>query len=417
MSNLIRYGVPRGAEVTGGRGSFISSPAAVDTVSGDFDTTATVTGTGAVTATASVGTGGGGGFVVTARHSGNLGTSSAQTLTTSSTTPTADSLLLAFYAAENDGHNVATTLGAPTGGGLSYSLVNKIGDSVTIPWDTAATDFRISSALYQATVGSSPTAHTVVFDAYSGTNLGFYAGACVDITGHNTSSPVVQSKTAGTTKPGGSAETGTVVLDSTPTAGNLLIVAFSAGADSGGGFASPTAGVGKTFTQSFNQSSAYAQVGIWWRICDGTESATITCSDLGQLVGNYTAHAVEIAPAGGGGSLTTTATVTGTGLSRLRRSSRRSRPQQSPAPALSARPPSLAGRAPQPSQEPARSVPRPSWASRPPQQSPAQVLSARRARSAVATSPPRQRSREQVPLPEPPRSPRPPQPPSPEPVQ
>ena len=138
-----------------GRGSFISSPAAVDTVSGDFDTTATVTGTGAVTATASVGTGGGGGFVVTARHSGNLGTSSAQTLTTSSTTPTADSLLLAFYAAENDGHTPPPPWVRPPAVGCPTRWSTR--SATRSPSrGTAATDFRISSALYQATVGLSP---------------------------------------------------------------------------------------------------------------------------------------------------------------------------------------------------------------------------------------------------------------------
>jgi hypothetical protein len=234
-------------------------------------------------------------FRVTQRHSGDNNTVNSQTLTTSSATPTAQSLLLAFYGVENANHTTAPTLSAPSGGGLTFTLVDKIGDSVSIPWGGSFEEFRAASACYSATVGASPSAHTLTIDGYAGTELGYYAAASIDITGHYAGSPIVQSKVTGATKGGGDAESGTVVLDSAPTAGNLLVVAIFAGADSGTLFAAPTAGPGKTMVEQWNPVNTGAtHIGIWTRYCDGTESTTITCDDLGDAVGNYTAHAIEI---------------------------------------------------------------------------------------------------------------------------
>lgn len=240
-------------------------------------------------------------FTVTARHSGNSTTTSAQTLTTSSATPTASSLFLTFFGAENDSHSTAHAFQTPTGGGYTYSSVSA---TTSFDWETTSS-FAVALAGYRADVGGSPAAHTVTVDAYSTTNAGFYAASCLDITGHASSTPVRTATGGAAVNPSGSSASGTVTLSAAPAANNLVVVGFIAGADSGGGFATPTAGASKTFTSILNQNTGFAQLSTWYRICDGTESATITCSDLGDTVGNYAAVAVEIAATATAGGLIT----------------------------------------------------------------------------------------------------------------
>jgi hypothetical protein len=255
-------------------------------------------------------TGGGGvAFTVTARHSGNSGTTSAQTRATNSTTPTANSLFLVAWSSEHDAVATAPAFQTPTGGGLTYTQVRTAGDVTTYPWN-GDDAFRVGSAVYRADVGGSPSAFVVTVDSFSTTSTAFYGVVCLDITGHDTSTPIVGTPgIAGGSKAAGNAETGTVTLGATPTAGNLIVVVFGAGADSGGGFVSPTAGVGKTFTTVTNQTNSFCQTGVFYRVADGTESTTITCSDLGQQVGNYSAIAIEIKAAAGGGSTVNGAAV------------------------------------------------------------------------------------------------------------
>jgi hypothetical protein len=256
-------------------------------------------------------------FAVTARHLGDNGTSSSQTVATGSTTPTADSLFVVGWGSEADSSNTAVAIQPPTGGSLSYTQVATLGEGTggsVIPWD-GDSRFRLGMGVYRADVGGSPSAFAVTCDSYSGTTTAFYAAACCDITGHDTDTPVVQSAALGATKGAGDSETGTVVLGSTPTAGNLILVIVTAGADGGGGFASPTAGSGKTFTQVLNDPNAFQQTAIFYRVADGAESTTITFSDLGQGVGHYGAVAVEIAAESGAGAQSITpdaVTVTAT---------------------------------------------------------------------------------------------------------
>jgi hypothetical protein len=235
-------------------------------------------------------------FTVTARHSGNSGATGVQTQATNSVTPTADSLLLTAAAAENDGHLTAKTW-SMSGGSLTYT---QIAASADAQWASSPT-FEIAAIMYRAPIGGSPSAFAITVDAFSTTNTATYDVRSCDITGHNASTPVVQSKAASGQKAGSGAnsEQGTVIFDTVPTAGNLIVVYFSAGADVASAPASPTAGVGKTFTAISTVSARDTNGGLWYRIADGTESATITCADLGDSVGNYGAVAVEIALAGG----------------------------------------------------------------------------------------------------------------------
>ena len=91
-------------------------------------------------------------FTVTARHNANAGTTAAQTHSPSATTPTADSLLLLGFGAESAGSTVTPAIQTPTGGGLTYTLVAKAGESPTINWDSLP-DYRIAGAMFRAPVG------------------------------------------------------------------------------------------------------------------------------------------------------------------------------------------------------------------------------------------------------------------------
>ena len=239
-------------------------------------------------------------FTVTARHSGTSGASGVQTLATGSTTPTANSLLVAFGGVQSNSHATAHSWQSPSGGSLSYT---NIATSASFDWD-GTTDFDTSCTLWRAAVGGSPSAHTVTFDAWSGTPTGYYGGLCCDVTGHDTTTPVLQSKTNGaTTDSGAAAPTGTVTFDNALVNGSLVIVGFASGNDGVAAYASPTIG-GQAMTQLFNQTGTFCHCGLWYRVIDGTESnRTITCSDLGTSIGNYAVAAVEIAAASGGGAV------------------------------------------------------------------------------------------------------------------
>jgi hypothetical protein len=204
-------------------------------------------------------------------------------------------LLLVGMAAVNDNHTTNQGWQSPTGGSLTYT---QVGESTDAPFAVTLTNFSLSAAMYRADVGGSPSAHTITVDAYSGTQVAFYDVRACDITGHGSSTPVQAAANGGTIGSGGSGSdsgSGTVTLGATPTAGNLIVVYFGCAADVAAAPASPTAGGGKTFTAVSTSTGPNSNGGMWYRVADGGESATITCADLGQSIGNYGAVAVEIA--------------------------------------------------------------------------------------------------------------------------
>lgn len=234
-------------------------------------------------------------FTVTARHSGNSAQVVGTTLTTDSVAETANALLILGSAAQNDLHLAAQTVQTPVGGGLSYT---QVAQSAQVAFD-GSQNFGMRGNVWRATIGGAPSAHTITVDHYPGTDEGFYCVVACDITGHDTTPPIVQSAANGSSLATGSAHQGTVTLASALTIGNIVIVFFSAGADSGGGFAAPTIG-GQAMTLLFNQNNSWTQACLFYREITGTESnSVITTTDLGESVGQYTAIAVEIAASAG----------------------------------------------------------------------------------------------------------------------
>lgn len=258
-------------------------------------------------------------ITVTARHNATSGASAVQALASSSTTPTANSLLLAFGGVQSNSHATAHTWQTPTGGGLTYT---NIATSASFDWETSP-DFDTSCTMYRAPVGGSPGAHTVTVDAWSGTQTGTYGVLCCDTTGHNTTTPVLQSKIGGATiNPNSSSASGTIVFDNNLTVGSVIIVGLASGNDTAGAYTAPTIG-GQSMTQLFNQSGTLTHCGLWYRAITGAESnKTITCADFGQNIGNWAGVAVEIAAATSGTDLviqdaTSSTTVDGIALTQV----------------------------------------------------------------------------------------------------
>lgn len=254
-------------------------------------------------------------FAVTARSNTNNGTTAAQTHTGGTFTPSANSLLVAAGTAEMDSTNGNATLPASplSGGSLSYTERQSY-ESTDAPGfaynPTGVADYRLNGGLFTAPVGGSPSSMSLVFDAGSGTETFFYSLVAVDVTGHNVSSPVVQSVK---NKVGPNLNQTTGVFDDTTlplnvtlvddasnfVVGNLVIVAFGAGDDVGATVVAPTLG-NEAMTQVYNGGNAYCHTGLWYRVLDGAEDdAVIRCTDLGSTnVGNGIGFAIEIAAAG-----------------------------------------------------------------------------------------------------------------------
>lgn len=244
-------------------------------------------------------------LAATARHSGNSGQTPSQTITTDNVVETANSLLLVASAAQNDLHTADQNGQTLSGGSHTYTQVIQTALSA---YDSTA-NFRMRGALHRVSIGGSPSAHTITVDHYivgAGGDEGFYCVVACDITGYDVTTPIREvsgSPNIGTNAvslSSGDSHQGTVTLPNTPISGNFVVAAFFAGADGGGGFATPTMG-GQPMTPLFNQSNSWAQAGLWVREIDGTESNNIiTCTDLGQSVGQYNSIAVEILAAAGG---------------------------------------------------------------------------------------------------------------------
>jgi hypothetical protein len=214
--------------------------------------------------------------------------------TSASFTPTADSLLVSFsYAWSLSNSSLNATLDAISGSVLTFTELQSV-EGADAPSMAEYVGYELYGSMSTAPVGGSPASMTLTGAAIS-TNNSVKGLIAVDVTGLD-ASPVVQSAKNFATVGPGETEVGTVTLGAAPTAGTVLIVAFASTQDTAPGqaFTAPTAGSGKTFTEVYNASPVHAHTGLWYRACDGTESATITCSDLGQDVQSYVAFAVEL---------------------------------------------------------------------------------------------------------------------------
>jgi hypothetical protein len=236
-------------------------------------------------------------ITVTARQDFDGALTAAGNQASSSTTPTANSLLLTTFGVFDNGAG-NPVLSTPTGGSLTYTLIAKDGENDLWQYDGLGT-FAAGAGAWRAQVGGSPSSFAVTVDGTSGTANHFIS--CFDVTGHNLTAPIRQSAVNGASvgSPGDS-EVGTVTLASTPQAGNVIVSFILSGNSVSTVPTSPTAGSGKAMTANIYTGSTGFRTD--YRTCDATESATITCPDLGTGVGCWVMVAFEInifvAPAG-----------------------------------------------------------------------------------------------------------------------
>jgi hypothetical protein len=241
-------------------------------------------------------------FTVTARQSAHDAGASTASKTTDSQTNTAGSLFLVIYrvAIDDVGGGADPLLTTPTGGSLAYTLIAKDGEGDN--WGYVGGGYEMAIGAWRSTIGASPSSFAVTVDgAPGGGPNGFHSCHCVDVTSYDTGTPIRQSAVngaAGTNPAGEDNLSATVTLPSAPRAGNLIISTFGCTTGSADPITAPTAGGGKTMTNLFGTAGARTD----YRICDGTESATITTTDLGTGVVSWCAVALEVntfvAPAG-----------------------------------------------------------------------------------------------------------------------
>ena len=248
-------------------------------------------------------------FALTQRSSVSGGTTSAGSQATGSFTPAANSRLFVFAAAERD-NNTATRSWTISDTG-SHSWI-KLDESTLYQWGDLVSppnSYHINVVCWYTDISGSPAAMTVTVDASTGNE--FYSVIAFDVTGYDTAAPFPQASVdnGANINPASSAASGVLTLGSAPTNGNLVVALFGAGADMGGGFATPTG-----YTVLTNQSQGYTQAGAFYHVT--TTTAAVTCSDLGQTVGAWGGIVFEMKLAGGGvtdkalaGSLTPAATV------------------------------------------------------------------------------------------------------------
>jgi hypothetical protein len=238
-------------------------------------------------------------FTVTARAQAQTGFSPVATVTTSSFTPSANSLLLGFgHSAGNQssGMNEALPASPFTGtGGLTWTEEQSFEGLAAPEFGIGGTGFRLNSVFMWAAVGGSPASQTVTYDGFATSLDGFYCVALVDVTGHDTGAPIVQSAEAEESKSGGDTEFFGFEFSELPALGNLVVVSYGANADSGGAFDAPTYG-SQAMVEVYNHTGGVVHNGVWYRIIDGSElGQDFMCTDLGDAVGSVTVFAVEIA--------------------------------------------------------------------------------------------------------------------------
>lgn len=222
-------------------------------------------------------------------------------LTSSSFTPSADSILTVYAHCENQSDSSAP----------SWS----ISDSVGLTWTKQAESsfaggaYNGTGVVYTAPVGGSPSSMTVTVDP--GTQTFYISARIVDVTG--TSVSVVQAKaaTSGTNSGASDTRAVTLVLDATPDVAGM-VVGFYGTIDNSA--ATPTFPAGYTeLSGNSNPSTAACFYDA------ASASATLSTSDMGTQVYWGTAAGIEFAEASSGVTGTSaqtlaafTSTATGT---------------------------------------------------------------------------------------------------------
>jgi hypothetical protein len=239
------------------------------------------------------------------------GSSPVQTLTSGSFTPTANSKLYVWAAAGNWNHSNTKVWGITNTGGLSFSVVEN-------PPDRSFNGVDLSSAqaiLWVADVGGSPSSMTVTIDADTGSTLQFLYSLAAFCVSSDSTLNVVQTKSASEVEGEGSSESIAVTMDTAIMNGNTVVVCLLAATDSATAITIPT-GFGNVLVNQTTTDPAEHVAVAWDTDISGS---TITCTDLGELVGASAIAVIEFSVGGGQTfteTLDTTITATTTIISK-----------------------------------------------------------------------------------------------------
>jgi len=235
-------------------------------------------------------------FAVTHRATSTGGTTDAATRASASFTPAANSLLVVFAQVEG---NAAGTAEVP-----SWSISNTGGLTFTkrVESPSLSAAYYGTIVCWTAQVGGSPSAMTVTVDPYSGSSTGWISMSVFDVTGHDTTTPIVQSAAENEDNnyatPGTNiSRTTTVTLGSAADTDNLLLAGFAGTSDAGSIPSTPT-----SFTSIGSAAGPYESIRTAYR----TSTTQTTVASTATCYFNFGA-VVEIAAAGGGSDATVSA--------------------------------------------------------------------------------------------------------------
>jgi hypothetical protein len=212
------------------------------------------------------------------------GSGTAVDLTSGSFTPTANSECYVWAMAGNANFNDTKGWGISNTGGLSFSIVENPPDRASFG---GLTEYAAQAILWVADVGGSPSSMTVTIDAFTGALAGRYSLAVFCVSSDATLA-LVQSKSASEAENSGNSESIAVTMDSPITNGNTAVVCIAAYADEAGGSTIPT-GFDNVLVNQTGATSAQLAVAY----DDDITDTTITCTDLGQVVGSSAIAVLE----------------------------------------------------------------------------------------------------------------------------
>jgi hypothetical protein len=228
-------------------------------------------------------------ITVTEEGSATNGISPGQTLTLAGDfTPEANSKLYVWAVAENNNHTNAKSWDISNTGGLSFSVAENPPNRA---WAGDA-NFGVEAVLWVADVGGSPSAMNVTVDPYAGAAHTALISMEVFCVGSNGTLAVEQTKSASEQDGGGGSETIAVTMDTALVSGHTVVCVIAASNDADGAFTVPT-GFSNTLV---NQSTRTTHVcAVHDTDISGT---TITCSDLGEMVGASAIAVLEFSDSG-----------------------------------------------------------------------------------------------------------------------
>jgi hypothetical protein len=213
------------------------------------------------------------------------GSGTAVDLTSGSFTPPANSKCYVWAMAGNNGFTITKVWGISNTGGLSFSLAENPPDRNSFG---GLADYAAQAQLWVADVGGSPSSMTVTVDADTGSALAFRYSIAVFCVSSDATLAFVQSKSASEAENSGNSESIAVTMDSPITNGNTAVVCIAAYADEAGGSTIPT-GFDNVLVNQTGATSAQLAVAY----DDDITDTTITCTDLGQVVGSSAIAVLE----------------------------------------------------------------------------------------------------------------------------